>query len=95
MRTIVITSCPLSTNKNEVFAMAKNDKQLVDVIGIFGKGIKKSEDIETFFQKDNIIVTNKCYFCAFFEDDLELKPSFSKNDLKLKDAFAEDSLKLK
>ena len=70
MNRIVITHCPLETNKDEVFAMAKPDEKLIDAIKMHSKK-KAGEGIETFEQKDNIIATEKGYYCAFFESDLQ------------------------
>lgn len=69
MNQVVITSLPLSVNKNEVFTMAKKDKILSESIISFSK-ILARDGIETFHRDQNIIVTEKAYYMAFFESDL-------------------------
>lgn len=66
---IVITHCPLETNKDEVFKMAKEDKDLEDTIKEQSR-IHSLKGIETFERVHNIIVTEDGYYCAFYEDDL-------------------------
>lgn len=69
MSKIIITTCPINTDKDEVFAMCKNDAKLIDAIKLQSVRLK-AEGIETFIQKDNIIATDKGYYCAFYEEDL-------------------------
>ena len=69
MSNIIITSCELTTPKEDVFAMAKNDQKLIDAITEFKKE-RASNNIETFEQKDNIIVTEEGYYCAFWDYEL-------------------------
>lgn len=69
MNRIVITHCPLETNKDEVFAMAKSDEQLIDAIKRHSEK-QSNEGVETFERKENIIATEKGYYCAFWESDL-------------------------
>lgn len=69
MNRIIITHCPLVTNKDEVFAMAKNDEELIDAIKKHSKK-QSNEGVETFERKENIIVTEKGYYGAFWESDL-------------------------
>lgn len=74
-KTIVITGCPISTNKDEVFAMCQNDAELIDAIKNTSEKLKATEGIETFIQKDNIIATDSGYYCAFYEEDLRTSPA--------------------
>jgi hypothetical protein len=77
MSKIIITTCPISTNKDEVFAMCKNDTKLIEAIKIQSVRLK-DEGIETFIQKDNIIATDNGYYCAFYEEDLTPNPPIKK-----------------
>jgi hypothetical protein len=66
---IAITFCPLSENKDEIFKMSKNDQMLIDAI--VQKSIElHQQQIETFERRENIIVTEKGYYMAFFVKDL-------------------------
>ena len=51
------------------FAMCQHDTELIDAIKNTSDKLK-TEGIETFIQKDNIIATDKGYYCAFYEEDL-------------------------
>jgi hypothetical protein len=71
MENIVITFCPLETDKDEVFKTAQEDKILIDAIKNFSRELSNN-GIETFTQKHNIIVTEKGYYFAFYKKDLKL-----------------------
>jgi hypothetical protein len=68
---IIITHCPLKTNKDEVFLMIKEDESLIYEIKKYSKELL-NDNIETFEQRCNIIVTERGYYCAFYENDLKL-----------------------
>lgn len=70
MNRIVITHCPLEVDKDEVFAMAKNDEQLINAIKKQSEQ-KTLEGVETFERRDNIIATEKGYYFAFWASDLQ------------------------
>lgn len=70
MNKIIITYCSLETNKDEVFAMAKEDHRLIDAIKKQSEE-KANNGVETFEQRNNIIVTEEGYYFAFWEDDLQ------------------------
>lgn len=70
---IVITSCPLSENKEGVFGIAKHMKHinhLIDAIIEHAKYLQ-GEGIEVFERRDNIIATEGGYYMALWESDLE------------------------
>ena len=71
MSRIVITTCPLTTDKNKLFDLAVNDEQLIRSITEFSK--KLEDDGEDIFDRNqNIIVAESGYYCAFWEKDLTL-----------------------
>jgi hypothetical protein len=65
---ICIVSCPLSTDKGEVFKMKRNDTILTNEIKRY---VNEQNDIEVFEQQNNIVATNNGFVCAFYEDDLK------------------------
>lgn len=67
---IVITHCPLQTDAEKVWKMAKEDKILIDIIKKQSE-LKKNKGIETFEQRHNIIATEEGYYLAFYEKDLQ------------------------
>jgi hypothetical protein len=67
---IVVTSWPLSVSKEESFKICQKNKILIDNIIKYSKELKE-QNIETFDIIDNIIITEKGYFGAFFEEDLK------------------------
>jgi hypothetical protein len=69
--TIVIVSCPLSMDKNKVFKLLQDDKELVDAINSYSKYIKTNDDIETFNNISNIIITENGYNIAVYGEDIK------------------------
>lgn len=70
MENIIIVNCPIQRSKDEIFAMAKNDPHLCDAIKSLSAQYAK-EGIETFEQHLNIIATERGYYAAFYESDLQ------------------------
>jgi hypothetical protein len=68
---IIITTCPITEDKDEVFKMAENDQRLISEIIEYGDKLLKEQDVEIFHRNKNILVTSKGYFMAFWETDLK------------------------
>lgn len=69
MNPIVITSCPLSVKKEEIFKMATPDSLLESAIKAYSKKMTQ-KGLETFEHYQNVIITEKGYFMAFYQSDL-------------------------
>lgn len=67
---IIITFCPITENKDEVFKMAQDDKRLITEVTKYGNKLVEEEDVEIFHRNKNILVTSKGYIMAFWETDL-------------------------
>lgn len=67
---IVITFLPLTKSKEEVFGIVKRSKLLINTICKYSKELKRA-GIEVYERHVNIIHTERGYYCAFFEEDLE------------------------
>ena len=70
MKSIVITTLPIKCDRDEVFKMAQDDRELIDAICQYSKKVKK-EDKEVFARNKNIIAAEHGYFLALYEDELE------------------------
>lgn len=70
MEEIIITHCPLNSIPEDIFKMAKDDAKLVKAIQEYGDRLKE-RDVEIFENRQNIIVTDKGFYLAFYESDLE------------------------
>jgi len=66
---IVITYLPLSKDKEEVFSIVKRSRLLINAICQYSKELKRA-GVEVYERRVNIIYTEKGYYCAFFEDDV-------------------------
>lgn len=67
---IVYTYLPLTKEKEEVFSIAKRSKLLINAICEYSKELKRA-GVEVYERYVNVIHTERGYYCAFFEDDLE------------------------
>lgn len=70
MKNIVITSCSLKTKHRQILNMRRTDQALCNVIKHYVNDLPK--DVEVFKVMDNIAVTEKGYYLAFYEDELML-----------------------
>ena len=70
MNRIVIVSCPLDVDKNEMFEQCRTDEHLESAIVNYGKELIRNGQ-EIFEHRDNIIVTESGYYASFYEDELE------------------------
>lgn len=66
---IVVATIPLSEKAESVFTMSKNDPHLIREMDLF-RGELEKDGVEVFEQRDNIIVTERGYFCCFYAQDL-------------------------
>ena len=71
MKNILITCIELSYPKEDVFDMADNNYLLLTAIGNVKTDLEQ-KGVEIWDQKDNIIVTEKGYICAFFEEQVKV-----------------------
>ena len=69
---VVITQFSLTYTADRVFSYIKEDKELVDAITNVKNTLKK-QGVEVFEQNHNIIATDKGYYGAFWEKDLEVE----------------------
>ncbi len=67
---IIITHMPLQKDTKEIWKMCQNDKLLINAIKKESEN-KNNEGIETFEQRENIIVTEEGFYFAFWENDLK------------------------
>lgn len=67
---ILITHLPLSKDKQEVFAIAKRSRLLINSICQYRKELER-KGIKVFERHANIIRSVAGYFCAFYEEDLQ------------------------
>lgn len=70
MKNILIATIELSNSKDEVFALVDNNPLLITAIEGTKTGLVE-KGVEIWDQKDNIIVTEAGYYCAFFEDQVK------------------------
>jgi len=77
MKKIVITHLPIIKNKDDVFALAKRSRELINAIVTYKKELEKNE-VEIFERHVNILRTSEGYFCAFHEDDLKKNRTIEK-----------------
>jgi hypothetical protein len=70
MDSIVIITYPISDDKDRIFATSNCDPMLVREIRDYKDKLAKDK-IETFMHLDNIIVTEKGYYCAIWESSLK------------------------
>lgn len=66
---VAITTLPITTPKDDAFGCSVSDRTLIDCICKYSDHLRK-EGVEVFARKDNVIATEKGYFCAFYEEDL-------------------------
>jgi predicted Zn-dependent protease with MMP-like domain len=75
---IIITTLPLSVGVDVAFRNTVHDNTLIGAIVQYRKKLE-SEDVEVYKRVNNVIVTEKGYFFAFYESDLiayeNLKPN--------------------
>lgn len=69
IRPVYITHLPLDKDREEVFAIVKRSRMLINSICQYSKDLRK-KGVEVYERRVNIIRTNAGYFCAFFEDDI-------------------------
>lgn len=69
--TIVIVSCPLSMDKNKVFKLSEDNKELIDAINAYSKEIRINDNVETFATYNNIIITENGYNIAIYGNDIK------------------------
>lgn len=69
-RKVLITHLPLEKDREQVFAIVKRSKLLINSICEYSKDLKK-KGIKVFERQVNIIRTEAGYFCAFYEEDLK------------------------
>lgn len=69
-RNIVLTSMSISADRDKVFSMAKHDKILISKI-IHKANEFRKDNIEVFARRFNCIATEKGYFFAMYEDEIE------------------------
>ena len=67
---ILITSCSIDENVNEVLKMVQDDDRLITEVTKYCKKLVQDEDVEIFDQFKNIVVTSQGYIMAFWESDL-------------------------
>ncbi len=68
---IAITTMPITVPAKDAFDCAIRDRDLIDSICKYSDKIRE-EGVEIFKRVDNIIATDKGYFCAFYEEDLRM-----------------------
>lgn len=78
---LVITFLPLTKNKEEVFALAKRSRTLINAICQYSNELRR-KDIEVYERHVNIIHTEQGYYCAFFEDDVKKNRTEEKEGIK-------------
>lgn len=64
---IIITFITIDTNQKDVFKLIRTDLELISAITAYCRNL--DQEIEIFDRKGNIIVTEKGYYCAFWEGD--------------------------
>lgn len=69
--TIVITSWPLDKGHEESFKISDSDEELCKAIKRYYEQVLEPDDIELFLIQDNIIVTEKGFFGAFYMKDFK------------------------
>lgn len=67
---ILITHLPLSKEREDVFAISKRSRLLINYICQYRKELER-KGIRVFERHANIIRTVAGYFCAFYEEDLQ------------------------
>lgn len=67
---ILITSCSIDENVDEVLKMVQDDDRLISEVAKYCKKLVQDEDVEIFDQFKNIVVTSQGYIMAFWESDL-------------------------
>lgn len=65
---ITIATIPLSVSYKEVVLLSKSDPVLIKAVK---KYVCELKDVEVFEHFDNIIATNKGYYCAFYSNELQ------------------------
>lgn len=69
-RKVIITHLDLSKDRNEVFAIVKRSKLLINSICQYSKELRK-KGVKVYERQVNIIRTDIGYFCAFYVEDVE------------------------
>lgn len=67
---VLITHLPIEKDKEEVFALVKRSRLLINSICEYSKELRK-KGVKVYERKVNIIRTNAGYFCAFDEEYLK------------------------
>lgn len=70
VESIIITHLPISTDSSLAFKDTVDDRTLINAICEYRKELER-EGVEVFERKNNVIATEKGYFFAFFEKDLD------------------------
>lgn len=73
---IIIATCPITKDKDEVFKMAENDQRLISEVIEYGDKLVKDQGVEIFHRNKNILVTSKGYFMSLWETNLEVYKEF-------------------
>lgn len=101
---VVITHLSPDKPKEEVYKIVKRSRVLINGIIQYVKELKQTDDdLEVIERNVNIILTNKGYYCAFFESDMKKQRTKKPEDfaepfkgfdgrlkVKLKDKDGED-----
>lgn len=69
-RKVVLTHLPISKDKEEVFAIAKRSRLLINSICEYSKELRK-RGVKVFERHANIIRTSEGYYMAWYEDDIK------------------------
>jgi hypothetical protein len=94
-RPVAITNLPLTVAKEEAYKNAVHDRRLIGIMVEYRKTLE-GQGIEVFKRKENILVTEKGYYMAFYKDELQEITNDEDKEMAEKQYFGKDGrLKVK
>lgn len=72
LKEIMVLEVPLNIQADTIFKHCTNDEDLNILMDMLVEKIT-DEGLEIFERRENVVVTERCYYCAFYKEDMGIK----------------------